>query len=350
VVRDLKNSLPDPPVEGDAGDSPLGEPSVQDPASRVSAFLRQVEQRASQQEEQLKAALDTVERLSEEVAFLREDRDAHMSELQRVRTEYERELKQRAERVGELTASFLQEQLASALEHMRASLEAQHEGRREQLEDAVADRERRLAETTRQLDESRQETARARTSAEQQLEAMKRRQADDNEAWAEQLAGIRAQVAAQFEERLSQLTATVTERDELFAQANKMSETLQREIERLRLQSASEIDHLRRATTEEKQQLIQELQSLKAEHKTVSDQNKSLERLIDAKDDLKRLKAFERERGELAEKFKEQEKRVTRLTTSLKLLRDVCDKSPAARSILKGSTEADLEQLFAGLD
>ena len=313
-------------------DEPTGDASdvtVPRESERVRVFLSEVQSRIASLERQLEATRSRLATSEQELATAQQALTERTSELARLREDYERELTQRGETTTAMAAQFLSEKFAVTLADMRAEVVAQYETRLTQHEASLAEKDASLERLHDAAEALRRELADARAGAALESEALRRQQAAERES-----------LAQSFEERVRELGATVAEKEQLFARANELVASLQREVTRVQAAGAAEAA-----------QLDSQVAALEDKLASASAQVKELERIVAHSEDLQLIKTLEREKTELANELGDRERRAQALAAALTVLREICAKSQAVRSIIAGARkDVDLAELFAVLD
>ena len=318
---------------------------------RVRVFLQAVQEHASGQSREIEAGLSRVAAVERDLATTRQMLEERTRELERVRAQYDSELRNRGERSEDLTAELLREKLAVTLGELRAQLLAQHEARVRELEGTIADKTAMNAQLDAIAKALGQELQEVKTAAASDKESFHQQLASEVDTFTAEIKRTRAQVTAQFMERIDQLEATIAEKDQLFIRANEMVASLQAEADRVRAAGEAALTAKDEAHARERAQIENEKQRLEDKIALQAKQLKELERVVACSEDLQHVRTLEREGEELRRQSEAQDQQTKKLLETLAVLRDICAKSTAVRSILAGTRKnVDLDALFAILD
>ena len=301
--------------------------------------------------EEIATARARIAALEQDLSSTNDTLVGRTEDLASLRRQYESELKQRGEKSEEMAAEFLRDKFADSLAEVRTQAVTQFNERIRQLEATIADKEVLNARLDEMVKALRQEVDEVKTTAAKDNDSLRQQLISERETFAAEIKKTRAQVTAQFMERIDQLEATLAEKDQLFVRSNEMVESLQAETERVRAAGASEITNRDEAHARERGQYESEKQKLEDKIALLVKQVKEAERIIACSEDLQHVKTLEREREELARQCEAQEQRTEKLLHALTVLHDLCTKSTAVRSILASTRkDLDLNKLFAVLD
>lgn len=332
-------------------DESLASDSTPQPVGKVRAFLRQVEKRATEKEEQLRAALDEVARLQASSLQCHRELDECTDALDQLRTEYQTDLRGRGEKVVEMTAEFLGEKFAAQLEELRHQITSQYDERLRELQKTLAARDDTIEQAKERHAALQSEMKEANDEGEATLEALRYKHETRFAALAQEEKTARAQLAVQYDKINRQLDVALKEKDKLVMRANETIEILRKENDRVISSSESRIGQLHDTYELEKRQLEDKVENKENLLAKLTADIEQLEAIVSRSDNLQQVELFEQEREEIDAKLQQDERRIRKLASSLQIVREICDSSPAARSIIAGAKEdIDLETLFAGLD
>lgn len=244
------------------------------------------------------------------------------------------------------------ERMRTQLEEERAELKAEYERKAQHREAALAEKEEAIRKNAQEMQARADGTvSRATEATNKELAELRAKLAADRELYRKQYEEGLAQVAKQYEDRSLQLEAALEERERLLERAGATNAVLQQEADVARGGAAKALQQLRDAHTTEMEQYKNRATSLREERDQLATQFEELEAIVAEKDDLQHMQALEEECSALKKEAKQLGTRVSKLVSSLSAVQQICEASPAARSILSGAgRNVNLEDLFSALE
>lgn len=366
---------------------------------KVRAFLHHVGESAAKKDEQLRESLSKNEHLERESIALRRKLEQRSRELERTRRDYQTELKERGQKIGDLTDRFLADKFSVQLDELRTLIAAQYEDRIDRLQSTIAkieistdhvkqETQDEIAcikaaasedletlrhqhevdsdELTRQLEQARDEESTARELRNRESEASSAEQeklfertemtlqslGEENErirgARVSDLEEARSSAVAPHLERIAMLEQTLAEKDQLIANANDTLDSIQAATDKARQTAASDVDTIREESESRRETYEGQINEIRNECEELAAYVETMEKAVRDSEDTQRMVDLETNSKEFSRQLREREEYCSRLEAALAIVRQVCDRSAAARSII--GAEVNLETLFEAIE